>query len=262
MILQASEQYMKQYQKPDIEPVTERQNLPRTETLFAALRRSKIPDEEKTASRMAQEGVEMFMAAYTPGRLMITAMYHLHAQPRVLETLRKELDEANPDQTHILDFKTLNGLPYMRSVTKEILRIGFPIGSRLPMVCRQDLEYGSWTIPAGVSPLRDPCSLPPSLPPSLLRIGTDRAHHHSDAHLRQPPQSPQRPARLPGARAVQTRALARRRPSHRRKALFRALWQGLARVSGERVSHIMSCQFANSFLPTPQTPATPWYYGF
>jgi cytochrome P450 len=33
---------------------------------------------------------------------------------------------------------------------KEILRITFPVGSRLPMICREDMVYGDWTIPAGV----------------------------------------------------------------------------------------------------------------
>ena len=153
MISRTAEQYMGDQQQPDIESAKQplSQGKLQPETIFAALRRSRLPDEEKTISRMAQEGTEIFMASFTPGRTMMTAMYYLHVHPSVLETLRKELDEANPDRSNILRFRTLNSLPYMRSVTKEILRVSFPVGSRLPLICHDDMAYGDWTIPKGVS---------------------------------------------------------------------------------------------------------------
>jgi cytochrome P450 len=83
------------------------------ETLFSAIRRSGAPDSEKTASRISQEGTEMFMASFTPGRTMMLAMYYLHAHPKVLGALRKELDEANPQATGQLSYKMLNSLPYL-----------------------------------------------------------------------------------------------------------------------------------------------------
>lgn len=87
------------------------------ETLFSVIRRSKgAPDSEKTASRISQEGTEMFMASFTPGRTMMLFMYYLHAHPDVLEKLRKELDEVNPDPSGELGYKALNSLPYLVSL--------------------------------------------------------------------------------------------------------------------------------------------------
>lgn len=90
------------------------------ETLFSALLRSNLPEREKTAYRMSQEGIEMFMAAFTPGRTMMLGMYYLHSEPDVLKRLRKELDMANPNPGTDLDFKTLNKLPYLVSRSKLI----------------------------------------------------------------------------------------------------------------------------------------------
>jgi cytochrome P450 len=83
------------------------------ETLFSVLRRSNIPDEEKSALRMSQEGLEMFMASFTPGRTMMLGLYYLYTHPDVLEKLRQELDEVNPDPQADLDFQKLNSLPYL-----------------------------------------------------------------------------------------------------------------------------------------------------
>ncbi|OTB09752.1 hypothetical protein K445DRAFT_36843, partial [Daldinia sp. EC12] len=128
--------------------VTATRKLSQPETLFSVLRRSKAVPEEKTAARMAHEGVEMLMASFTPGHTMMFGMYYLHSNPHVLETLRKELDEANPDPAVDLSFRVLNTLPYLRAVVKELLRISFPMGMRLPMICRKDIQYGEWNIPA------------------------------------------------------------------------------------------------------------------
>ncbi|KAI1767847.1 cytochrome P450 [Hypoxylon sp. FL1150] len=118
------------------------------ETLFSVIRRSKMPGEEKSPSRMSQEGTEIFIASFTPANTMLLGMYYLYSNPDVLDTLRMELDQVNPDPWADVKFKTLNSLPYLRAVTKEILRITFPLGSRLPMVCREDIEFGNWKIPS------------------------------------------------------------------------------------------------------------------
>ncbi|KAI0468832.1 cytochrome P450 [Xylaria cf. heliscus] len=121
---------------------------PESRTLFAVIDSSGAPDEEKSAFRMAQEGVEMFMGAYIPGRTMMIGMYYLHASPRILEKLRNELDHINPDPSVDLSFSKLNSLPYLRAVVKEVLRTSFPVGARLPMLCGEDIEFRNWIIPA------------------------------------------------------------------------------------------------------------------
>ncbi|RYP47625.1 hypothetical protein DL768_006341 [Monosporascus sp. mg162] len=87
------------------------------ETLFSTLLKSNLPDEEKSAFRMSQEGIEMFMASFTPGRTMMLGMYYLHSNPDVLDRLRMELDKANPDPEVDLTFKILNKLPYLTAIS-------------------------------------------------------------------------------------------------------------------------------------------------
>ncbi|KAF4121952.1 Cytochrome P450 [Geosmithia morbida] len=150
LIYQAAEQFVQSQElhssgkSEKVSPV-EKQD---TETLFSVICRSKAPESEKTASRISQEGTEMFMASFTPGRTMMLSMYYLHAYPHVLQSLRRELDEANPDPRKDISYETLNTLPYLKAVMKEIYRVTFPVGSRLPMTCHEDMEFGDWKIPA------------------------------------------------------------------------------------------------------------------
>ncbi|KAH7324238.1 cytochrome P450 [Stachybotrys elegans] len=153
MIVKASEEWIAAYSGQSDEKQLIGHSKPQPRTLFDVLRNSNAPEEEKTASRMAQEGIEMFMAAYTPGRTSMLAMHYLHAHPHVLERIRNELDQVNPDPAMDLTFAKLNSLPYLRATMKEILRITFPVGARLPFLCAEDLEFQGWRIPAntGVS---------------------------------------------------------------------------------------------------------------
>ncbi|KAI0146233.1 cytochrome P450 [Xylariaceae sp. FL1272] len=116
-------------------------------SLFEIISSSTAPDEEKSAFRMSQEGVEMFMAAYTPGRTMMVGMYYIHKDHCVLQKLRSELDHVKPDPSVNLSFSVVNTLPYLRAVVKEILRISFPVGTRLPMLCHKPIQFQDWTIP-------------------------------------------------------------------------------------------------------------------
>jgi cytochrome P450 len=122
MIAQAADRYVaNEAQSEADEKISEKEGRPygntQPETLFSVIRRSKIPEEEKTASRMSQEGVEMFMASFTPGRTMMQGMYYLQANPDVLKKLQKELDQINPDPAVNLSFRTLPTLPYLVSLT-------------------------------------------------------------------------------------------------------------------------------------------------
>lgn len=85
------------------------------ETLFSTIGKSKIPGDEKTAFRISQEGTEMLMASFTPGRIMMNGVYFLGAFPDVLARLRVELAEAFPDPQVEMDFKTLGQLPWLVS---------------------------------------------------------------------------------------------------------------------------------------------------
>ena len=120
MILRAAERFVADQQCPSgqtLEKTASSSGKSQAETLFSVIRRSRsAPESEKTASRISQEGTEMFMASFTPGRTMMLSMYYLHAHPEVLEKLREELDGANPDPSAALSYRTLSSLPYLVSI--------------------------------------------------------------------------------------------------------------------------------------------------
>ncbi|RYC58006.1 hypothetical protein CHU98_g8202 [Xylaria longipes] len=146
------------------------------ETLFSAILRSQAPKEEKSPDRMAQEGFEMFMASFTPGRTMILGMYYILSHPQVHRRLRAELDYVNPDLSQRLTYQKLNNIPYLRAVLKEILRITFPIGARLPLICHEDIDFHGWTIPAytAISVNHRTLLLDPTVFPSPLEFKPER----------------------------------------------------------------------------------------
>lgn len=119
LIFQAAERFEKSQEELESGEKGAKLEQQETETLFSVIRRSKAPESEKTASRISQEGTEMFMASFTPGRTMMLGMYYLHAYPHVLQALRDELDEANPDPRVDLSYKTLNNLPYLVSQASD-----------------------------------------------------------------------------------------------------------------------------------------------
>ena len=93
------------------------------ETLFSVINRSKATEEDKDASRMTHEGVEMFMATYTSGRTMMLGLYYLHKNPEVLNVLREELRQAYPNPADDMSFKILNNLPYLVSKFQQRLSV-------------------------------------------------------------------------------------------------------------------------------------------
>jgi hypothetical protein len=115
MIVKASENWVAAH--GDSSPAEKAASVgpPRPRTLFEVLRNSTAPEEERTAARIAQEGIEMFMAGYTPGRTAMLGMYYLHANPHILARLRQELDRINSDPAVDLTFAKLNSSLYVVS---------------------------------------------------------------------------------------------------------------------------------------------------
>lgn len=105
-------------------PISRNENSP--ETLFSVIKRSKASEEEKYASRMAHEGIEMFMATYTSGRTIMTGLYYLHTNPDVLNEMRQELRQAYPNPADEMSFKTLNTLPFLVRDSKPSFLISGP----------------------------------------------------------------------------------------------------------------------------------------
>ncbi|KAF2967491.1 hypothetical protein GQX73_g6110 [Xylaria multiplex] len=108
--------------------------------------RSKLPESEKTTSRVFDEVATITGAGFetTAGALRV-ALFHVFDNPEILQRLRSEL--ATVDTR---DLKVLEQLPYLKAVLMEGLRISPALGTRMARIAPdRDLLYGHWRIPAG-----------------------------------------------------------------------------------------------------------------
>lgn len=85
-------------------------------TIFHELLKSDLPDEEKSLKRLWEEGALIVGGgADTTANAMTVITFHLLANPRVLETLRRELEVAIPGKYSIPALRDVENLPYLVS---------------------------------------------------------------------------------------------------------------------------------------------------
>ncbi|KAK6207679.1 cytochrome P450 [Colletotrichum tabaci] len=110
---------------------------------------SELPRGEKTADRIAQEGFTILTASGdTLGRVMTTAIYHLHCNPEYLARLREELKEMMPDPDVDVPLTKIESLPWLTAVIKESLRIAGLITARTVLQAPNEcLKFQDWVIP-------------------------------------------------------------------------------------------------------------------
>ena len=159
--------------EPEVEKQDDASNRIKPKTLFHAIDKSNLPPQEKTPLRLTQEGLTvLFAGGETGSRLLAHTVYHLLANPDVLEKVKKEILEAVGDSEERPDIKVLESLPWLVRIfhfgrqtplsatanhhpqaasVRESLRLRAAIKSRLPLVSEKKLMYETWTIPAGVS---------------------------------------------------------------------------------------------------------------
>ena len=105
-------------------------------TIFHEMLGSKVlPPEEKTVGRLAQEGQILVQGGtLTTSWTLAVATFHLLDKPDTLKRLRDELAAAMPDPNGVVPLAELEGIPYLRAVVKESLRLGFGTSGRLTRV--------------------------------------------------------------------------------------------------------------------------------
>lgn len=127
-------------------------------TIFHELLSSKLlPPQEKTATRLAQEGQILVQGGtLTTSWTLSVAVCHLISSPQTLKRLRDELFDAMPDPNESLSLAQLESLPYLRAVVKEALRHGIGTSGRLPrlvpdegIVLHDGVRNKDWHLPAG-----------------------------------------------------------------------------------------------------------------
>ncbi|PHH84825.1 hypothetical protein CDD83_1325 [Cordyceps sp. RAO-2017] len=127
-------------------------------TIFHEILSSKLlPAEEKTASRLAQEGQILVQGGTLTSSWTLTmAAFHLLHRPSTLRRLRDELFAAMPDPDAPVPLARLESLPYLRAVVKEALRHNIGTSGRLPrvapgetLVARDRASGRAWPLPPG-----------------------------------------------------------------------------------------------------------------
>ncbi|QGA14556.1 hypothetical protein EYB26_002211 [Talaromyces marneffei] len=128
-------------------------------TIYHGILNSKLPEEEKSLQRLAEEAqIKVGAGTLATTWVMSVGMYHLLAPGSVsmLNTLRAELKPAIPDPNVPLDWTMLEKLPYLTGVVKENLRLGSGTTTRLQRIAPdetliyKDPNTGKvWEIPPG-----------------------------------------------------------------------------------------------------------------
>jgi cytochrome P450 len=126
-------------------------------TIFHSILNSKLPPEEKTAVRIADEAqVLMLAGTLTTAWTLEIIMFWLITQPDTLAKLKAELKTIMPDKDSLVPLPVLEGLPYLNAVIKEGLRLSYGVSCRLARSCpNAEMEYVDpssgkiWVIPRG-----------------------------------------------------------------------------------------------------------------
>lgn len=128
-------------------------------TIFHSILESKLPPEEKSIARLADEAQMLVMAGTTTTAWALEVIqFWLLSQPDTLRTLKDELRAAipNPDEIDHLSLSTIEALPYLTAVIKEGLRLSYGVSGRLQRIDPDntllftDKNTGKqWQIPAG-----------------------------------------------------------------------------------------------------------------
>lgn len=126
-------------------------------TIFEQIQGTKLPPEEKSFTRLVQEGGLVVGAATVSTAWALTvATFCLVSQPTTLRALKTELVAALPDPDQDVTVATLEQLPYLAAVIQEALRVSIGASHRSQRVSPDEaVRYTDpktdheWLIPAG-----------------------------------------------------------------------------------------------------------------
>jgi cytochrome P450 len=126
-------------------------------TIFHELLQGNLPPQEKTISRLVQEGQIIVSAGTETTAWCLSVMtYHLLANPAILERLREELYTAMPDPDKVVPLEKLEQLPFLTACIQEGLRLSYGLTTRLARISPDEVMVFNdgkkdWHIPPGVS---------------------------------------------------------------------------------------------------------------
>nr|AVM39104.1 putative cytochrome P450 oxygenase [Trichoderma taxi] len=123
----------------------------KSSVLVGALSDPHIPAQERTVTRMLDEGtVFLFAGTETTSRTLGITMFYLLSNPDILMKLREELKTLPSSEGNIYSLAQLENLPYLTGVVHEGLRLSFgPISRSSRVATHEALQYKDHVIPAG-----------------------------------------------------------------------------------------------------------------
>ncbi|XP_017854246.2 probable cytochrome P450 6t1 [Drosophila busckii] len=144
--------------------------------IFLQLQRTQPPESvvHKRDFFVAQASFLLLAGFDTSSSTITFALYELAKQPAIQERLRQELAEALhvSEQPETLSYETLSGLPYLRQVVDEVLRL-YPPTAFLDRCCNAASGYDLSAWNSG-SKLRLPSGAPVYI--SVLGLHRDEQH--------------------------------------------------------------------------------------
>lgn len=123
----------------------------KAKTVFRGILQSNLPDEEKSLQRMVDEAFVLIVAGgETTARVITVIFAHLLQDKALYQRLRTELSKVSGDG--LPPSRVLEDIPFVKAVAQEGIRIASPVTNRpILMAPNEDLVYGDWVIPEGVS---------------------------------------------------------------------------------------------------------------
>jgi len=120
-------------------------------TIFHGLIYGDVPATEKTTEYLNGLGQTVVAAGViTTAHYLKTVMYHLLANPDILQRLSSEVKAVMENPSVIPSFEERDRLPYLNAVVTEGFRISNGIIARLTRVAPDEaLHVAGYTIPAG-----------------------------------------------------------------------------------------------------------------
>ena len=95
-------------------------------TIFHEILFSSLPEHEKTVEHLTEEAVAVITAAEeTTAATLQTAIYHIFSTPSIHERLKNELKAAMPDACTLKEWRELQALPYLVSLSLSTFRDKF-----------------------------------------------------------------------------------------------------------------------------------------
>ena len=122
-------------------------------TILHEVYKSDLQRSEQSVIRIFQEAQTLVGAGTeTIGKTLSVTTFHLLADKRKVQTLKRELRTFGCNGNQSMKFQDLQKLPYLSAVISEGLRISSSISGRLPRINpTAATKYRSYTIPAGTA---------------------------------------------------------------------------------------------------------------